>query len=167
MTDDATVARPSDDDEPPDYATAIYGSLLATSLVAVQWRENPSVDAIGLSLFISVFVFWLAHAWSRIINQRVRGPITIRHATSIAMAETPLLVAAVPPALVLALSRLPGASTDVVIAAALVVCIAQLFVWGIVVGRAAHTSWWLAIRVAIVDSLLGVLIVGLKVSVLH
>ena len=92
-------------------------------------------------------MFWLAHAWSRIINQRVRGPITVHHATTIAIAEGPLLVAAIPPALVLALSRLPGASTDVVMAAALVVCIAQLFVWGIVVGRAAHTPWWLAIRV--------------------
>ena len=153
--------------EPLDYAPAVYGSLLVTSLVAVQWRADPSTEAIGLSLFVSVFVFWLAHAWSRIINQRVRGPITVRHATAIAIAEGPLLVAAVPPALVLALSRLPGASTDVVMAAALVVCIAQLFIWGIVVGRAAHTSWWLAIRVAIVDSLLGVVIVGLKVAVLH
>ena len=168
MTDDAAAPRPSDDDdEAPDYATAIYGSLLVTSLVAVQWRADPSVEAIGLSLFVSVFVFWLAHAWSRIINQRVRGPITVRHATAIAIAEGPLLVAAIPPALVLGLSRLPGASTDVVMAAALIVCIAQLFIWGIVVGRAAHTSWWLAIRVAIVDSLLGVVIVGLKVAVLH
>ena len=140
MTDDVAAPRPSDDDEEaPDYATAIYGSLLVTSLVAVQWRADPSVEAIGLSLFVSVFVFWLAHAWSRIINQRVRGPITIHHATRIAIAEGPLLVAAVPPALVLALSRLPGASTDVVMAAALVVCIAQLFIWGIVVGaRRAH-----------------------------
>jgi len=122
MTDDAAAPRPSDDDdEAPDYATAIYGSLLVTSLVAVQWRADPSTEAIGLSLFVSVFVFWLAHAWSRIINQRVRGPITVRHATAIAIAEGPLLVAAIPPALVLGLSRLPGASTDVVMAAALVV----------------------------------------------
>jgi hypothetical protein len=158
---------PPDGDEAPDYATAIYGSLLVTSLVALQWRHDPSVDAIALSVLVAVLVFWLAHAWSRIINERVRGPIGVGHAWRIAVAEAPLLAAAVPPALVLALARLPGASTDVAIAAALVVCIGQLFVWGLVVGRAAHSSWWLAIRVAIVDSLFGIVIVGLKVAVLH
>jgi len=169
MTDEviARGAAQANDDEPADYATAIYGSLLVTGIVAVQWRHDASAEAIALHLVISMVVFWLAHAWSRIINQRMRGPISIRHGGSIAMAETPLLVAAVPPAIVLALARVTGASTDVVLAAALVVCIAQLFVWGIVVGRAAHSSWWLALRVAIIDSLLGVAIVGLKVIILH
>jgi hypothetical protein len=161
------AAEAADDDEPPDFATAIYGSLLVTSLVAVQWRHEPSVEAIGLSLLFAVFVFWLAHAWSRIVNQRVRGPISGRHALAIAKAETPLLIAAIPPTLVLALGRFPQLSTDQVVAAALIVCIGQLFVWGIVVGRAAHSSWALALRVAIVDSLLGIVIVGLKVAVLH
>ena len=164
------VAAPlaqDDEDEPADYATAIYGSLLVTSLVAVQWKIEPSVEAIGLSLLFAVFVFWLAHAWSRIVNQRVRGPISRHHALSIAKAETPLLIAAIPPTLVLALGRLPDLTTDTVVALALAVCIGQLFVWGIVVGRAAHTSWALALRVAIVDSLLGIVIVALKVAVLH
>jgi hypothetical protein len=174
MTDESiasTTAAPAavaqDDDEPPDYATAIYGSLLVTSLVAVQWRIEPSVEAIGLSLLFGVFVFWLAHAWSRIVNQRVRGPISRHHALAIAKAETPLLVAAVPPTLVLGVGRLAEVATDTIVAVALAVCIGQLFVWGIVVGRAAHTSWALALRVAIVDSLLGVVIVALKVTVLH
>jgi hypothetical protein len=155
------------EDEPTDYAAAIYGALLVTSLVAVQWRHDSSLDAIALSLAISVVVFWLAHVWSRIVNLRVRGPISLRDARHIAWEEVPMLAAAIPPALVLVLARLPGTSTDVVIAAALVVCIAELFVWGLVVGRAAHSSWWLAIRVAIVDSLLGIAIVGLKVAVIH
>ena len=166
-----TTAHPApvadDGDEPPDYATAIYGSLLVTSLVAVQWRIEPSVEAIGLSLLFGVFVFWLAHAWSRIVNQRVRGPISRHHAIAIAKAETPLLVAAVPPTLVLGFGRVADIATDTIMVVSLVVCIGQLFVWGIVVGRAAHTSWALALRVAIVDSLLGVVIVALKVAVLH
>jgi hypothetical protein len=162
-----TARSAEDEDLAPDYATAIYGSLLVTSLVAIQWTQSPAVDAIALSLLVSVVVFWLAHAWSRIVNQRVRGPIRARHAWAIAVGESPLLAAAVPPALVLALGRLPNVSSDAVITVALAVCIGQLFVWGLIVGRAAHSSWWLAIRVAIVDSLLGIVIVGLKVAVLH
>ena len=158
-------------DEPaagrPDYANAIYGSLLVTSLIAVQWRHDPSTDFIALSLIISVVVFWLAHVWSEIVNRRVHGPISAGEAGVIAFEEAPMLAAAVLPAVVLALARVFGIPVETVIAAALVICIGQLFVWGLVVGRAAHSSRWLALRVAIVDSLLGVAIVGLKVFVIH
>jgi hypothetical protein len=58
-------------------------------------------------------------------------------------------------------------SIDAAVGTALVVCIAQLFVWGLVVGRAAHRGWLLPLAVAVVDSLLGILIVALKVAVLH
>jgi hypothetical protein len=151
----------------PDYATAIYGSLLVTSLVAVQWRHDSSTDVIAISLVVSVVVFWLAHVWSEIVNRRVHGPISAGEARDIALEEVPMLEAAVLPALVLALARVFGLPADTVISAALIVCIGQLFVWGLVVGRAAHSSRWLALRVALLDSLLGVAIVGLKVVVIH
>ena len=60
-----------------------------------------------------------------------------------------------------------GLSVDVAIGIALAVSIAQLFVWGLAVGRAAHGSWHLALAVALVDCALGILIVGLKVAILH
>jgi hypothetical protein len=114
-----------------------------------------------------VVVFWLAHVWSEIVSHRVHGPIEGHQVRSIAMAEIPMLEATVLPALALAAARLPGVTADAAISLALVVCIGQLFVWGLVVGRAAHSSRWLALRVAIIDSLLGVAIVGLKVVVIH
>jgi hypothetical protein len=164
-----TEAAPADPAESghPDYATAIYGSLLVTSLVAVQWRHDVSTDAIALTLVVGVIVFWLAHVWSEIVSHRVHGPIQAGQVRSIAMAEIPMLEATVLPALALAAARLPGMTADTAISLALVVCIGQLFVWGLVVGRAAHSGRWLALRVAIIDSLLGVAIVGLKVLVIH
>ena len=79
MTDDSRAPAQTRVAEPeagrPDYANAIYGSLLVTSLVAVQWRHDPSTDVIAVSLLISVVVFWLAHVWSQIVNRRVHGPI--------------------------------------------------------------------------------------------
>jgi len=151
----------------PDYANAIYGSLLVTSLVAVQWRHDPSTDVIAASLLISVVVFWLAHVWSEIVNRRVHGPISAGEARDLAYQESPMLESAVLPALILASARVFDLPVDPVITAALIACIGQLFVWGLVVGRAAHSSQLLALRVAIVDSLLGVAIVVLKVIVIH
>jgi len=171
VTDDtaASVEAPVDERETgrPDYANAIYGSLLVTSLVAVQWRHDPSTDIIAASLLISVVVFWLAHVWSEIVNHRVHGPLQAGEIRDLALQESPMLASAVLPALVLASARAFGLPVDPVISAALIVCIGQLFVWGLVVGRAAHSSNLLALRVAIVDSLLGVAIVVLKVIVIH
>ena len=50
---------------------------------------------------------------------------------------------------------------------ALVLCVIQLFVWGLLVGRAIGRGWTVAFVVAIGDSLLGLLIVSLKVLVIH
>jgi hypothetical protein len=168
---DADAATPTTADPTeaghPDYANAIYGSLLVTSLIAVQWRHDPSTDFIAFSLIVSVVVFWLAHVWSEIVNRRVHGPISAGEAGVIAFEEAPMLAAGILPAAVLGLARVFGIPIDTVVSAALIVCIGQLFVWGLIVGRAAHSGRWLALRVAIVDSLLGVAIVGLKVLVIH
>ena len=60
-----------------DNTPAIYGSLLVTTLVAVQWKADAVPELIGISLVIGVAVFWLAHAWAEIINRRVHGPISV------------------------------------------------------------------------------------------
>ncbi|HET9345613.1 MAG TPA: hypothetical protein VFO05_07920 [Candidatus Limnocylindrales bacterium] len=154
-------------DGPPTYTQAIYGSLLVTSLVAVQWRGTPSPDGIALSLVVGIVVFWLAHIWAEVVNLRVRNQFRMGDAVVIARDEAALLAAVVLPALVLALGPRLGLTVDEAIGGALIVCIGQLFVWGLVVGRAAHRGWLLPLVVAVVDSLLGVVIVALKVAVLH
>jgi hypothetical protein len=161
-----TGAPPAAHAEERDDATAIYGSLLVTGMVAVQWRADSVPDAIALTVVVSVIVFWLAHVWSEIAGRRVRGRLAPGEGFAIARAETPMLTAAVAPALVLAFGPLLVTS-DQAIAVALFVCIAELFVWGLIVGRAAHSSPFLTLRVAIVDSLLGLVIVAMKVLVIH
>ena len=150
-----------------DYTPAIYGSLLVTTLIAVQWRGDPSKVFIGLSLAISVAVFWLTHVWSGIVNRRIHGPIRRSDVIEIGTAEAPMLAAPIVPLLVLAIASILDAPIDTAIAAALFASIGQLFVWGLAVGRAAHTSWLLAVVVAAVDCALGFLVVVLKVLVIH
>ena len=67
----------------------------------------------------------------------------------------------------LTLPRLAGVDVNVAIGIALIASIVQLFVWGLVVGRAAHERWLYALGVAVVDCMLGIAIVGAKVLVLH
>jgi len=146
---------------------AIYGSLLATTLVAVQWKADAVPELIAGSLVISVGVFWLAHAWAEVVNRRIREPITVAEVRAIAFEEATMLLAIVVPGLLLTLHRFAGVSTDLAIGLALVASLAQLFLWGLAVGRAAHDSWPVAIGLGLVDFGFGLAIVVLKAVVLH
>jgi hypothetical protein len=150
-----------------NYAPAIYGSLLVTGIVAIQWRGIPETDAMAVTVAVSVLVFWLTHVWAEIVNRRVRGPITTDEAREIALDEASMLSALVVPSLVLVVGPRVGLSVDTTVGVALLVSIGQLFLWGLVVGRAAHHGWALPLVVAVVDSLLGIAIVAMKVAVLH
>jgi hypothetical protein len=151
----------------PDFAPAVYGSLLVTTLVTVQWQGDAHPELIGLSLLISVAAFWLTHAWSEILAHRVHGPIDVPTAVSIARSEATMLTSVIVPGIILALPRLAGVPVDVAIGAALLASLVQLFLWGLAVGRIAHGSRWLALIVALIDCGIGVAVVILKFVVIH
>ena len=150
-----------------DLSSAVYGSLLVTTLVATQARSDASTAFIVATLLIAVGVFWLTEVWSEVVNHRVRGPINRAGLLEIAREESPMLLAAIPPALVLATASLGITTANQATDLALVVCVIQLFIWGLIVGRAVNRGWGVALLVASVDCALGLLIVVLKVLVLH
>jgi hypothetical protein len=163
----AGAHRGSDGAESLDFAPAVYGSLLVTTLVTVQWQGDANPERIGLSLIIAVGAFWLTDVWSEIVAHRVVGPITVPTALAIARAQAPMLSSVIVPGLILGLSRFLGLPIDVAIGAALLASLVQLFLWGLAVGRVAHASPGLALLVALVDCGIGVGVVLLKVLVIH
>ena len=150
-----------------DLSSAIYGSLLITALVAAQGRHDANPELIGFSVLVSVIVFWLMEVWSGLVGLRVLGPTTRAETREVALHDSPMLAAAILPILALGTWRLQIADVDQAIALALIVSVAQLFVWGLVVGRALDKGWTVAFVVAIGDCLLGLVIVFLKVLVIH
>ena len=150
-----------------DYSPAIYGSLLVTTLLAVQWRHDAVPELIAFTLVSSVAIFWLMHVWSEVVNRRLHGPIAAADFMAIAGHEASILSAAIVPAAVLVGAQLLGVDVDTTIAIGLVVSIGQLFVWGLIVGFAAHSRPVVALGIALVDCSLGILIIGLKLLILH
>jgi hypothetical protein len=163
----AVAHRGSGVEEPLDFAPAVYGSLLVTTLVTVQWQGDANPERIGLSLLIAVVAFWLTDVWSEIVAHRVTGPINVPTAVAIARSQAPMLSSAIVPGLILGLSRVLGVPVDVAMGAALLASLVQLFLWGLAVGRVAHASPALALLVALVDCGIGVAVVVLKVLVIH
>ena len=150
-----------------DLSSAIYGSLLITTLVAAQSRHDANPEFIGFSVLVSVLVFWLMEVWSGLVSLRVQRPITMAETRQVALHDSPMLAAAILPILALATWRFHLADVDQAIALALIVSVAQLFLWGLVVGRALDKGWPVALVVATGDCLLGLVIVLLKVIVIH
>ena len=163
----AGAHRGSDGAEPLDFAPAVYGSLLVTTLVTVQWQGDANPERIALSLLIAVVAFWLTDVWSEIVAHRVVGRITVPTALAIARAQAPMLSSVIVPGLILGLSRFLGVPIDVAIGAALLASLVQLFLWGLAVGRVAHASPGLALLVALVDCGIGVGVVLVKILVIH
>jgi hypothetical protein len=152
---------------PRGLSAAVYGSLLVLTLIVAQTRSNAGEPFVALTLFVAVAVFWLAEAWSELIAVRLAGPVTMRGGLRVMAGELPMMGAAVLPALAL-MTRSVGLTTaEQAIDVALAVGLAQLFVWGLAVGRALGRGWTVTLAVAAADVALGLVIVAMKVFVLH
>jgi hypothetical protein len=150
-----------------DRASAVYGSLLVTALVAAQARGDVVPEFIAATILVGVSVFWLTEVWTELIAIRTIRPVTRGQAIAVARAELPMLSAAIVPAIALITGTVglttPEQATNLAMAAAVV----QLFGWGLLVGLAMRRGWGPALLVALVDVALGMVIVTLKVAVLH
>ncbi len=148
-------------------SSAVYGSLLVTALIAVQARSDLDEPFVAMSLFVTVGIFWTMEVWSELIAVRLEGPVTCARSARVAAGELPMIAAAVLPALALWTHPIGLTTTEQAVDLALAVGVAQLFVWGLAVGRALGRGWLVAFGVAIVDVAMGLVIVGLKVFILH
>jgi len=148
-------------------ASAAYGALLVTALIAVQWHPAAAPEYIAFTVVVSVLVFWLTHVWAQVAERRMTGPVSRADVVRVASREAGMVAAAVPPILALGLGRLGAVSVDQAISLALVVCIVQLLLLGLAIGRALGRGWLAALGVAAVECGLGGLLVGLKVVVVH
>lgn len=164
---EAVQGEPGHRHAPADLSAAVYGSLLVTSLVAVQARSDASPEFVALTLLIGVVVFWLTDVWTGIIALRVQAPVSWADVRATARVESPMLTAAIIPAAIVATGMLPAVPVQQVLDIALAVCILQLFLWGLAVGRRLHRGWPVTLLVAGVDMALGLVVVVLKVVVLH
>lgn len=160
---------PPESDHADFYAAAIYGSILAASLIAVFRQEHDSPKTIALTLLGTMTVFWLAHAWSAILGERIHvgHGIGRRRAIAIARSEWPLVESAFAPTIVLLLGWFGILGSKTAENLALAACIVQLFAWGFAVGQKAYHALGAAVLAGLADGLLGLGLVWLEITVVH
>ncbi|MEY9844756.1 hypothetical protein [Streptacidiphilus sp. MAP5-3] len=150
-----------------DYAGAVYGSLLAASVIAASdvHAEHPRLSLIVL-LIVTGVVFWMAHVYAHLAGEREGGrTVGWREVRHVGRHEWPIVEAAVLPALAVLVSPLPGASDNAWLAIG--VAVGQLVFWTALGAQRAGASKKQTAAEAAVSLTLGLIIVGAKVVVGH
>ncbi|UZN01571.1 hypothetical protein [Cellulomonas sp. S1-8] len=148
-------------------AGAIYGTILATTVVAATSNHPESLARTMLLVLGTSVVFWLAHVYALELAARIvaRRPLRREEMGHIARQEWPMLQSSWPVLLVLLLGHLevldPARAVDV----AMAVGVGALVVYGMVIGRQESSGWPRVVLSGIVSGCFGLAILALKLAV--
>ncbi|WP_246113402.1 hypothetical protein [Streptomyces montanus] len=164
------VGRISSPDEArTDYAGAVYGSLLAASVLATATTlgDYPRLELV-LVLLVTGLVFWATHVYARLAGERPVGrPWRRGEIRRVALHEWPIVQAAALPAAVVAVSPLLGLDLNATEWLALGVAVAQQVFWASLGAVHSGARRGQMIAEGAVNLLLGLIIVAAKAALSH
>ena len=152
-----------------DYTGGVYGSMLATSVIvgAGTLGSFPRAELVILLVLTGV-VFWLAHVHAQVFGARLtRRTPDRRVLLHVCRDEWPIVQAALPPAAAVAVSPLLGLDVEGALWLALSVAVAGQVGWSAAAARRAGASWGLVTVTAVVNLVLGLLILSFKLFLKH
>jgi hypothetical protein len=147
---------------------SIYGTIIAAALIVVLEDDND-FDLL-VSVGTTTFVFWIAHVFAFTVahHGKVGGnETTLGDALGRALIHSSgLLLAAVPPMLMLGLGALGVLSEGLAYLLSLAIGVVVLFLLGIMAFAERGASWYLRLAGGLVTALLGLAVIALK-AVFH
>jgi hypothetical protein len=154
----------------PEYGDAVYGSLLAGSvIVGTSPLVSPPTPRELVTLLLATgMVFWLAHGYAELVGDRMQGGLVDRaELLAVARRQWPLFQSALPPAAAAALLAMLGL-TDVAVAwGALIVAVTGQVAWAAVAAARSGASHAVIAVSAIANLGLGLILIALKAGLHH
>ena len=149
-----------------DYTSAIYGSVLAASVVLGAGTTRPPW-VLALILLISNAIFWVAHVYAETVAS-VQGGWGVAAIGQGLRHEWPLVFAAVPPAAAAIVAGWLFDAGELAAAwAALITALVELQVWGLIAARTVHLHGRGLVRTVVLNLAIGLVVVALKLSLPH
>jgi hypothetical protein len=149
-------------------ATAIYGSILSTALIAA-YSEDSGGDAgqIAIAVLVAALVFWVAHAYADLLAHGVvyRSSGSLARFRDELVAEWPMVTGALLPILPLLLSPLGVLSDDAAEDVAIATGVALLGVVGMIIAVRRGSGLVGIAFSAASSAMFGVIVVTLKALV--
>ncbi|MGY6021973.1 hypothetical protein [Streptomyces spinosirectus] len=152
-----------------DYTGGVYGSMLAASVVigAGNLGSFPRLQLV-LLLLLTGGVFWIGHVHAQLFGARLAQQPLDRHTVlHVCRDEWPIVKAAVPPAVAVAISPLLALDVQGAVWLALSVAVAGQVGWSVAAARRAGAGRRLLTATALVNLLLGLLILSFKIILTH
>ncbi|CAM5475857.1 MULTISPECIES: hypothetical protein [Streptomyces] len=152
-----------------DYTGGVYGSMLAASVVigAGALGTYHRTELVVLLLLTSL-VFWAAHVHAQLFGARLADrPWSRATVWQVCREEWPIVKAAVPPAVAVAVSPLLGLDLSGTAWLALAVAVAGQVGWSVAAAARAGATRRLIALSAAVNLLFGLVIVVFKIVVSH
>ncbi|HEY6779080.1 MAG TPA: hypothetical protein VI122_21445 [Thermoleophilaceae bacterium] len=153
---------------PARLSRAIYGNVLATSLVvAFSEDDDYATGEMAVSVLVTGIVFWLAHVYASLLAERyVAGRRLTRSEIGAEFyGEWPVVQAFFPPIVVLLLGTIGVLAENTAVSVAIAVGLAAMVLWSLAIGRQERMSLLGLAGLALLNALLGAAIVLLKVVV--
>jgi hypothetical protein len=149
-----------------DLAGAIYGQILATSLVAtLSEDESATAGDIFFWVGVTMLVFWAAHVYSQWLARQVTTGAGLSELVSIGREQWPIAQAAAPALALLALGWAGVYSRDTAVDLAIAAGIISLTTWGFVIARRANANVLETLATVAISAAFGLFMVGLKILV--
>ncbi|MFJ8075360.1 hypothetical protein ACIQ7Q_15860 [Streptomyces sp. NPDC096176] len=152
-----------------DYTGGVYGSMLAASVVigVGTLGSFPRIELV-LLLLLTGLVFWIAHVHAQLFGARLaQQALDRRVVLHVCRDEWPIVKAAVPPAAAVAVSPILGLDVRGALWLALAVAVAGQVGWSVAAALRAGASRRLVAATALVNLLLGLLIISFKIVLTH
>jgi hypothetical protein len=148
-------------------AGAIYGTILATAVVATAGHDPTTIDSAVLIVLGTSLVFWAAHVYALGLAARMVAmrPLRRDELVSLALAEWPMLQSSWPIVVSLMLGVTGVISHSAAVTLAMLVGVAALFTYGFVIGRQEHMSWLRTWVNAVIAGAFGLAVLVLNVLV--
>ncbi|MDP4510138.1 hypothetical protein [Nonomuraea turcica] len=154
--------------ERAQYAGAVYGSLLAASVIVGSAAEGepPAAGELIILLICTGVVFWITHSYAQVVSHGYPAkPLTWARLRAVVKHEWPLAQASFPPAIAAAFVNALDGSNVVVAWVALSVAVASQVVWGVLAAARIRSTKCALIVSGAVNLVLGLTLVALKVAV--
>jgi hypothetical protein len=155
-----------------ELSGAIYGTLVASAVLATEGSTRDSVLEIALVVLVTLVVYWFAHGYADMLAVRARDGAAggqpnaladlghaLRREFSIVGGSASLLG-------VLLLSSVFGAGTSTAVDIAVWFAVLELLLWGILAARAAELRGWHMVAYGFGSACLG-LVIGILQVLLH
>ena len=145
--------------------SAIYGTIISASVLAVA--EDDSVVVVALGVVITLVIYWLAERWSELIAGNLRGrKLSWTYVRRVFVQGWPMVQASYGPVLVLILAAVLGLDAEQAVNVALGATILVLAGLGALAARRARLGPWGVLGSAGFVALLGAALILLK-ALLH